>query len=147
MPVTRYADEDRPDRLSRRVVVSGVAWVLVAAAAVVGWIGTGEAGSGAADAESLGRIQGQLGESAVAAPSAGVPPVLLLVVAALLVLATVGLLARRGVVRLPLVVLGVAAILLLALAGRWETLPAMAFAVVGTLPLLTGATHRWLTSR
>ena len=147
MPVTRYADEDRSDRLPRRVVVSGVAWVLVAATAVVGWIGTGEAGASGVDDESLGRIQGQLGESTVDGPSAGVPPVLLLVVAALLALATIGLFARRAAMRLLLVVLGVAAIVLLALVGRWETLPAMVFAVVGTLPLVTGGAHRWLTSR
>lgn len=51
---------------------------------------------------------------------------------------------HRRVARYPAVVLSVVSVVLLAVAGRWETIPAMALLVVGTVPLLTPSALRHL---
>ena len=74
------------------------------------------------------------------------PSVALLVVAVLLVLLAAGLATGRGWTRYPAVGLAVVGVMLLALAGRWETVAAMVLLVVGTAPLLFPTAHRHLSA-
>lgn len=127
------------------IVVSGAAWVLTAVALVAAWASSGAEAT--ADDETLGTIRNQVGDAAVdpAGSAAGpVPPALLLVAAVALVALAGVLVAGRRWGRYPAVLAGVVSIVLLALAGRWETVPAMVLLVVGTVPLLLPGALRHL---
>jgi hypothetical protein len=131
-------------RMPRALVVALVAWVLDAGVLVLAWLNSGPAGPDASD-ESLGAIRGSLGDTAVDPGPSGWPvPVLAAVLAALILLLTLALGARKGRARYPLVLAGAAAVVLLAPAGRWETVPAMVLLMLGTVPLLLPAVHRRL---
>lgn len=127
------------------ILVSGAAWVLTAVALVLARASIGA--DPTTDDETLGTIRSQVGD-AVADPAGSaagpVPPVLLLVVAGVLVALAGVLVAGRRWGRYPAVLAGVVSIVLLALAGRWETVPAMVLLVVGTVPLLLPGALRHL---
>lgn len=123
------------------ILVSAAAWVLTAVMLVLAWSSTGREST--VDEETLGTIRSQTGD-AVGDTSGPVPPVLLLAVAALLVALGAVLVAGRRWARYPAVLAGVVSVVLLALTGRWETVPAMVLLVVGTLPLLLAGSLRHL---
>lgn len=124
----------------RTLAVSAVAWVLTAVLLILAW--TGVRPEPTVDAETAGTIESQMGSAPEVGPSTPYPSVLLLVLAVLVFAAAAGLAARRRAARYPAVLSAVVSVVLLAVAGRWETLPAMVLLVVGTVALLTRSALR-----
>lgn len=117
------------------IVVATAAYALLAGLLGWAWLGLGD--SGGADGESVDMIRGQLGSDAVSAGGSGgffavAAPVLGLI----MVLMAVGLVLGRRWTVWPLTLSAVAAVLLLASGGRWETLVAMVLLAVATVALL-----------
>jgi hypothetical protein len=103
-------------------------------------------GSGGADQGSVDQIQSQLGSSAVSTGgNSGHPALWLLLGLVTLVLALL-LLIGQGWARYALAVLGVIAVVLFALSGRWEAIASFLALVVGSVPLLAPSVYRYLTS-
>ncbi|HEX4248000.1 MAG TPA: hypothetical protein VH008_09035 [Pseudonocardia sp.] len=135
---------DRERRFPWQLGLSIVAWVVLGALLVVSALGSNSTTSGA-DQASISKIQGSLGDSSVATDSSGHPTILLLLGLAVLLMALL-LLIGQGWARYVLAVLGVVAVILFAVGGRWETVVAFAALVIGTVPLLAPSTHRYLSS-
>lgn len=124
---------------------------------LVGWFGmgvllfavglglTGRGGASEADSSSVGQVRESLGSGYATAAGGGGGSAVLMVIAGMVVtLLAVLLLVRQGWARHALSVAGVAAVILLAVAGRWETVIAMVALVVGALPLLAPSASRYL---
>ena len=124
--------------------LSVLAWVVLGALLVVSALGTGSTTSGA-DQGSIDKIQGTLGTSAVATHDSSHPTLLLLVGLAVVLMALL-LLIGQGWTRHVLAVLGVIAVILFALGGRWEAVVAFAALVVGAVALLAPSVNRYLSS-
>ena len=122
------------------LVVSAAAWLLTAVLLAVAWVGLRPEAT--VDDETASTLSGQGADVVEAGSSAPYPPAALLVLALLLALAGAALALRRRAGRYPAVVLAVVSVVLLAVAGRWETVLAMILLVVGTVPLLTRAALR-----
>jgi hypothetical protein len=133
--------------IPRAVFVAAAVWVLYGLLLISTSFGGGSASASDADPDSVSRIQGQLGAGSggaggssgwsVAVPLLGVGVVLLAAV----------LLIGRGWTRHLLVLLGVAGVVLLAVQGFWQTLPAMVLLVVGAVPLMLPSAHRFMSRR
>jgi 1,4-dihydroxy-2-naphthoate octaprenyltransferase len=121
-----------------------VAWVVLGALLIVSALGSSST-SGGADQASVDKIQGTLGDSAVATNTTAHPTLMLLLGLVVLLMALL-LLIGQGWARLALGVLGVLAVILFAVGGRWEAIIAFAALIVGTVPLLAPSAHRYLTS-
>jgi hypothetical protein len=121
------------------------AWVVLGALLIVSALGSSST-SGGADQASVDKIQGTLGDSAVATNTTAHPTLLLLLGLVVLLMALL-LLIGQGWARMVLAVLGVIAVILFAVGGRWEAFVAFAVLVVGTVPLLAPSAHRYLASR
>ncbi|HEV7787666.1 MAG TPA: hypothetical protein VGP05_01530 [Pseudonocardia sp.] len=121
-----------------------VAWVILGALLIVSALGSSST-SGGADQASVDKIQGTLGDSAVATNTAAHPTLMLLLGLVVLLMALL-LLIGQGWARLVLGVLGVLAVILFAVGGRWEAIIAFAVLVVGSVPLLAPSAHRYLSS-
>ncbi|MDT7599621.1 MAG: hypothetical protein QOK26_1698 [Pseudonocardiales bacterium] len=121
-----------------------VAWVILGALLIVSALGSSST-SGGADQASVDKIQGTLGDSAVATNTTAHPTLMLLLGLVVLLMALL-LLIGQGWARLALGVLGVLAVILFAVGGRWEAIIAFAALIVGTVPLLAPSAHRYLTS-
>jgi 1,4-dihydroxy-2-naphthoate octaprenyltransferase len=121
-----------------------VAWVVLGALLIVSALGSSST-SGGADQASVDKIQGTLGDSAVATNTTSHPTLMLLLGLVVLLMALL-LLIGQGWARLVLGVLGVLAVILFAVGGHWEAIIAFAVLIVGTVPLLAPSAHRYLTS-
>ncbi|WP_060574628.1 MULTISPECIES: hypothetical protein [unclassified Pseudonocardia] len=127
--------EPVPSTMPWALVVSASAWMLTAVLLLVAWAGLRP--DPTVDEETASILGGDLGTDAAGIGSAApFPPFLLVVVAALLAVAGAALALRYRAARHPAVVLAVVSVVLLAVAARWETVPAMLLLVVGTIPLL-----------
>jgi hypothetical protein len=135
---------DRERRFPWQLGLSVVAWVVLGALLIVSALGTSST-TGGADQASVDKIQGSLGDSAVATDTSSHPTLLLLLGLAVLLMALL-LLIGQGWARYALAVLGVLAVILFAVGGRWEAVVAFAALVVGVVPLLAPSTHRYLSS-
>ncbi|WP_308817632.1 hypothetical protein [Pseudonocardia alni] len=124
------------------LVVSAAAWMLTAVLPAVAWAGLRPEST--VDEDTASTLAGQGAPVVELGTTAPYPAWLLLLLAVLLVVAGAGLALRRRVARYPAVVLSVVSVVLLASAGRWETVPAMVLLVVGTVPLLTPSALRHL---
>jgi hypothetical protein len=124
--------------------LSVLAWVVLGALLVVSALSTSSTTSGA-DQGSIDKIQGTLGTSAVATDNSS-HPTLLLVVGLMVLLMALLLLIGQGWARHVLGVLGVIAVILFALGGRWEAVIAFAALVVGAVALLAPSVNRYLSS-
>ncbi|HEX4362207.1 MAG TPA: hypothetical protein VH141_32040 [Pseudonocardia sp.] len=134
----------RDRRFPWQLGLSVVAWVVLGALLIVSALGTSST-TGGADQASIDKIQGSLGDSAVATDTSGHPTLLLLLGLAVLLMALL-LLIGQGWARYVLGVFGVLAVILFAVGGRWEAVVAFAALVIGTVPLLAPSTHRYLSS-
>ncbi|WP_226354658.1 MULTISPECIES: hypothetical protein [unclassified Pseudonocardia] len=124
------------------LVVSAAAWMLTAVLLAVAWAGLRPEST--VDEDTASTLAGQGAPVVEVGTTAPYPAWLLLLLAVLLVAAGAGLALRRRAARYPAVVLSVVSVVLLASAGRWETVPAMVLLVVGTVPLLTPSALRHL---
>ncbi|WP_226352248.1 MULTISPECIES: hypothetical protein [unclassified Pseudonocardia] len=124
------------------LVLSAAAWMLTAVLLAVAWAGLRPEPT--VDEDTASTLAGQGAPVVASGATAPYPTWLLLVLAVLLIAAGAALALRRRVARYPAVVLSVVSVVLLAVAGRWETIPAMALLVVGTVPLLTPSALRHL---
>lgn len=125
--------------------VAVAAWAALGALLVISAL-TGSTTSEGPDQASVEAIRNNLGDTSVAAGSSS-HPTLLLLCGLLVVLMAVLLLLGQGWARYVLGVLGIAAMVLLALDGRWEAIIAFGALVLGTIPLLAPSTHRYLAGR
>lgn len=136
-------EKARGGRFPWQLGVAVAAWVVLGVLLVMSGLNPGPSAN-EADQASVDQIRNALGDTAVAAHSAGHPTLLLLAGFAILLLSLL-LLIGQGWARHVLALAGVAAVILFALGGRWETLVAFAALVIGTVPLLAPSAHRYLT--
>lgn len=137
----RSAVSQGEDSVPRAVVVSIVAWLLLAVVFVLTWVG----GDGGPGDEQAARIRDALGPSSVAGNQGFDATLLLPMLVAVVVLLLFGLFLRKGWILWPLTLAGLGGVIVLAAAGRWETLLAMPLVLVGAVALMTGSARRYLT--
>ncbi|MBO0873542.1 MAG: hypothetical protein J2P19_09115 [Pseudonocardia sp.] len=125
--------------------VAVVVWAALGALLVISAL-TGSMSSEGPDQASIDAIRNNLGDTAVAT-SASSHPTLLLLCGLMMLLMAVLLLLGQGWARYVLGVLGILAMVLLALDSRWEAIIAFAVLVLGTISLLAPSTHRYLAGR
>lgn len=137
--------ESKPDRNSGQgmpwqLMVAGLAWLSLGVTSLVAAL-SGGGGSGEADAGSVGKVQGSLGDSAASVGERGGANAAILVIIGLATLLLTGMvLLGQAWARLALSVVGAAAVIYFALTvGMLETFIAMVVLVIGSVLLLLPA--------
>ena len=125
--------------------VAVVVWAALGALLVTSAL-TGSTTSEGPDQASVDAIRNNLGDTAVSTGSSS-HPTLLLLCGLMVLLMGVLLLLGQGWTRYVLGVLGILAMVLFAMDGRWEAIIAFGALVLGTVPLLAPSTHRYLAGR
>lgn len=125
--------------------VAVAAWAALGALLVLSALTVSTTSEGP-DQASVDAIRNNLGDTAVATNSSG-HPTLLLLCGLMVLLMAVLLLLGQGWSRYVLGVLGIVAMVLLGLDGRWEAIIAFGALVLGTASLLAPSTHRYLAGR
>ncbi len=152
---TQHGGQDSPEepgqeesepRFPWQVMLATAAWVVLGVLSVVTAVGAGGGSSGGADQASVAQISGSLGSSAVGGSQNAGHPVLTLILGLAVLLFALLLMLGQGWARWVLLVLGIVAVIMFAMGGRWETLVAMAVLVVGTVPLLSRSATRYLAA-
>ena len=154
IPPTEHGEPAGPDgvgsvrgkerRFPWQLGLAVAAWVVLGALLIVSALNSNSTTSGA-DQASIDKIQGALGDSAVATHSTA-HPTLMLLLGLVVLLGALLLLIGQGWARYLLAVLGVVAVILFAAGGRWEAIVAFAALLVGTVPLLAPSAYRYLAS-
>jgi hypothetical protein len=151
-PRTGHSDSNGPgsdrraDRFPWQLGFAVLAWVILGAVLVVSAL-TVPTSTSEADQASINQVQGTLGSSAVATDNTAAHRTLWLLLGLAVLLAALLLLIGQGWARHALAVLGVVAVIVFAINGRWEAIVAFAALVLGTVPLLAPSAHRYLSSR
>lgn len=136
----------KTERFPWQLGFSVLAWLILGAVLVVSAL-TASTSTSEADQASIDQVQGTLGSSAVATGNASAHPTLWLLLGLVVLLGALLLLIGQGWARHVLAVLGVVAVIVFAINGRWEALVAFAALVLGTVPLLAPSAHRYLSAR
>jgi hypothetical protein len=144
---TDREDPDRPPRQKRQRAtwqfkLAAVAWAALGGLALVQGINASRGTQ--VDEGGVGRIENTLGDRFAAAAEYSSHPVLMVGLGMAILLCTGLLMIGMGWARYALIALGVATVIALAVAARWETLVALAILFLASLLLLSPRTSRYL---